>query len=229
MSSLGPQFGPQLALFPDSKKGPTRRLEHAEMTPEQFKTLPGAWHHATYNHEMPTNSNGLSDPFQGGVHLGTRQAAVDRLTSLGPRDESLRARYTRHRNVSGYKEMPADAPGEIHVRRITPEAKFVNSPSKAIADQGGAWLGHPDLSSNQYYKNKHEGSRGELSIRIVDDSAITSHRSAIEKAVASGGRVHPLNRALLAQGGKHLDDTEKVTVTRDAQQKYLRKNPGAGY
>lgn len=228
MADLNPhQFGDQMPLFPANNKKWTRPLEHAEMTPEQFKTLPGAWFHATYHDKMPTLANGRPDPFQAGVHFGsTKKMAEDRLVSLGPRNEGTRQRY-KSAGAKDYERMPDDAPGDIHVRRLTSDAEFSNSPSKAVADKGGAWLSSPELEKSEYYKNKHE-DKGALAIRVAQDSHVTSHAQAVEKALATGGRVHPLNKALLARG-EGLDVPEKRTVTAQEHRKYLRNNPGAGY
>lgn len=224
---LGPQFGEQLGLFPDSKKpnSPTRRLEHAEMRPDQFRDMPGAYYHGTYHPTMPTNENGLTDPFSSaGVHMGSKRAAQERLLSLGPRDESVRRRHTRVGHE--YTPMPEDAPGDVHARRVV--GGFRNTPARPSADRGGAWLGEPELEKSQYYRNRFE-AKGDVSIRAARDEDITSHSQAIEKAIAAGGRVHPMNRALMDQGGKHLDVPEKFTVTDKAHRDYKRANPKAGY
>jgi hypothetical protein len=205
------------------------------MTPEQFKTLPGAWFHGTYHHQMPTIEHGGYDPLNSaGVHLGSRQAAEERLTSLGPRNEPMRKRDYDFKGQ--YEPMDPDAPAQIHVRRLTPQgAKNVRgSEARPTRDMGSAWLslGNEHLERSQIYRNRFE-AKGDVSLRVAQDEDIESHGEAIEKAVASGGRVHPLNRALLASGGKALlDRPEEFQVTQEMQRKYLRDNPnyagGAG-
>lgn len=224
MNNLGPQFGEQLALFPDSKgkNSPTRRLEHAEMRPDQFREMPGAFYHGTYHPVMPTNENGLTDAWSSaGVHLGSLDAAKERLTQLGPRDEKVRKRFTR----PGHEFIPVedtDAPGQIHARRVVGGVR--NTPARPSRDLGGAWLSDPELEKSQYYRNRHEG-KGSIAIRVANDEDITSHSQAIEKAIATGGRVHPLNRALLEQGGEHLDKPEEFRVTPEDFRAYKRANP----
>lgn len=221
------QFGDQLALFPDRKKGPTRRLEHAEMRPDQFSSLPGAKFHGTYHHEMPTIEGGGWDPINSaGVHLGSRAAAEERLTSLGPRNESMRKRD--HGFKGNYKPVDPEAPGQIHVRRLSPlgEKNVLGSEKRPRRDRGSSWLASPDVERSEIYRNKFE-DKGGVSLRVAQDEDLTSHGEAVAKAVSSGGRVHPLNRAMYAkEGPEFFDKPEEFAVTKRMQQEYLRKNPG---
>lgn len=223
------QFGEQLALFPDRKKGPTRRLEPAEMRPDQFSSLPGAWFHGTYHHEMPTVEGGGWDPLNSaGVHLGSRAAAEERLTSLGPRNESMRKRD--HDFKGNYKPMDPDAPAQIHARRLSDvgEKNVMGSVKRPRRDRGSAWLASPDVERSEIYRNKFE-DKGGVSLRVAQDEDLTSHGQAVAKALDSGGRVHPLNRALFAKGGtSSFDKPEEFRVTKEMQRDYLRKNPNYG-
>jgi hypothetical protein len=153
----------QQALFPHTGKGPTRPLEHAEMTPDQFRTLPGAWHHGTYHHEMPTNANKLGSATSGGIHFGTHQAAVERIHGLGYRNESYRDAAARP--GARIKPLNDAAPAEIHVRRIALGTQFANTPDTPGHDADDSWS-HPENQphANLYYRNAHE-DKGALSIK----------------------------------------------------------------
>ncbi len=175
-----------------------RKRTAAEMSTEQFRTLPGAYHHATYRATMPTKSTGMGSA---GIHLGTRQAAMERVDDMGARNP----------NMSDIHADPSK-PADIHVRRISPGANMATTVDNPDQDRGEDWDGMGEREAHEFgehYKNTHE-DEGSISIRVPDASYLDSHRKAVDRATRSGEPVHP--EAVAARAGGHLDKPEQYTA-----------------
>lgn len=215
------QFGGQEGLFPADHPAMRQRTP-AEFTPEEFREKPGAYHHATYASEMPSHS---TTPGAAGIHLGTLEAAKDRIDDMGPR-------MVYDRDSGNPASQHSDVPADIHTRRLHPDVQVApeglnpkyavidhsrpymsGSPNRPKEDRGDHWdsdsYGWQDRGAGnfgEFYRNAHEDA-GSVSIRVPNAGYLQGHRAAIDHALRNGQPVHPLNRGLIENhSGAGIDE-----------------------
>lgn len=205
----------QFALFGEDHPA-MRQRGPAEFTPQEFREKPGAWFHGTFAPSMPRE--GLT-PQAAGIHLGTLNAAKERLDTMGPRKVS--------EETPGGREVDPSAPAQIHARRLAPGAgpgsrslPMMGSMDNPKEDLGGDWRVREDPYNwehtrdreahtfGEYYRNDTE-DQGSVSIRVPDHGYLHTHRDSVNRAIRSNQPVHPLTAGLIRDfGGRGLDEPE---------------------
>jgi len=144
---------------------PGRRLEPWEQTQHQFTHDPRTWFHARIGDEEIEPPEDPKD----GVHVGTLQAARDRI---------------RHLTHDGVWKQPGFSSHTIYdVPRVFPvriTAPMRNAPTDPINDQPAGW--HPH--HNKYYRNQVEDP-GSISAVVSRTQFLKTHREFVRDALAA--------------------------------------------
>lgn len=205
---VGPELATRLSKGYDPPDTTTGRLfdtasvpmaEPHQQTQEQFAGDARTWWHGRYQHpDMQTmhyNRETQGKPgVGGGIHVGSKQSALDRVTALGrPK--------TRPHPHSGEDEAQWVSRGFP----VRPAAPTVNTPDRPINDQWDDWYQLPD-ERGEYYRNQVE-DQGNLSMRFPGPHSVMNHRQFVEQAVKQGKDVHPV---IAAEAQRNPDYTESA-------------------
>ncbi|HET7110221.1 MAG TPA: hypothetical protein VFI41_05075 [Gemmatimonadales bacterium] len=212
-AQIGPEdarrasFG--LDYFKERNRAPQGRLfdtnevplaEPHQQTAQQFANDPRSWFHGRFQHPalrgMHVDSTEMRRSGNEGVHFGTRQAAVERLTAQGT------PREVPHPHTG---EDRATAVSRVFAVRHA--GRTANEPKRAIPDQWSDWYKMPE-DVGEYYRNEVEDI-GSISIRVPGMHHVVSHRQFVQQAVKQGKNVHPIIKA----EAEHLPEYAASGVT----------------
>jgi hypothetical protein len=177
-----------MAMFPEPK-----RLEHWQMSPEQFDNDPNTVFHASF-YEDPRNVPAFTRT-HAGIHAGTEQSALERAGALFPFREDL-----AH---PGAKLADPDSSNPrigIHRWHLA-EMDRVKDP----LDDDAANDPYTEFDRPTAYENATE-DRGSLSVRIDHPRQAMTHEDLVSNALEDGAdptKMHPLTRHLYETGKLH--------------------------
>lgn len=192
----------QIPLF-DLGKVPLAQPHEQRL--HEFAKDQRTWWHGRYVHPDTTDlrdASGSAASAAGGLHLGTRASAEDRLGDKGP-GGMVDPEGNFQTFASPARDNVRQAEGRLYPMRII--AQMGNTVDNPDRDQGATWS--QVHSRGRYYSNESEDF-GSISARVPGRRSVMSHRQFVDQAQAEGQYVRPgvlHDAAMAAKYGEHAD------------------------
>jgi hypothetical protein len=220
-------------------------LQHAvpyhAMNREQFAAQPEVWWHGRYSEDPPESHSAATGQNLIGVHVGTQEAARERLRKVGPYDANRAAENMPEiPGMGSREEPPSHQPGRLFPMVNT--GRMRNRPSQPYEDEGETWERRTEdrytgevKQSGWYYRNSVEDD-GSISVGYADRHEpnemlpkLATHGDLIRHQLQfAPGSVHPAIRHLYEHGAEHTGEAIFKAGTNEAPMTEEELRQGAG-
>jgi len=170
---------------------------------------------------------GGSDPdwMSGGLHFGTRQAAIDRGGGIAAfhNNKAEQSQKNAEKNPA-QKSVHEARPVRLFSAKTT--GRFSNTPEKAVKDVGnGMW---PSMKTGKWYKNEVEDEGSVSGYVPRREGFLQTHKEIVLDAVQRGEHVHPAVRWEAENAPEYSDTVAPAEDYWDKKRKEAPENNGQG-